>query len=69
MLTKTIDNTYGEGGGQLVRSALSLSLCYNMPVKIINIRVKRRKQGLKIQKIRAIRIRLLISNRFRDLSQ
>lgn len=50
-----IDGSYGEGGGQIVRSALALSLCYNMSVKIINIRAKRRKPGLSWQLLAAVK--------------
>lgn len=50
-----IDGAYGEGGGQIVRSTLALSLCYNRPVKIINIRMKRRKPGLGWQHLSAVK--------------
>lgn len=42
----TIDGSRGEGGGQILRSALSLSVCLQKPFQIINIRGKRRKPGL-----------------------
>ena len=34
----TIDGSYGEGGGQILRSAISLSAITKKPVEIINIR-------------------------------
>lgn len=42
----TIDGSEGEGGGQILRTALSLSLLLRHPVVITNIRAKRRKPGL-----------------------
>lgn len=40
----TIDGSTLEGGGQLVRVALSLSSIYNIPVRITNIRANRTSQ-------------------------
>ncbi|WP_237060295.1 RNA 3'-terminal phosphate cyclase [Microbulbifer sediminum] len=42
----TIDGSQGEGGGQIFRSALTLSTCLGEPVRIRNIRAGRRKPGL-----------------------
>lgn len=41
-----IDGALGEGGGQIFRSSLTLSMCLNKPVKIVNIRARRSKPGL-----------------------
>jgi RNA 3'-terminal phosphate cyclase (ATP) len=41
-----IDGATGEGGGQMLRTALSLSLCTGQPFRIENIRAKREKPGL-----------------------
>jgi RNA 3'-terminal phosphate cyclase (ATP) len=41
-----IDGSMGEGGGQLLRSALALSLATGMPFRIARIRARRRKPGL-----------------------
>nr|CAA6827993.1 MAG: RNA 3'-terminal phosphate cyclase (EC [uncultured Thiotrichaceae bacterium] len=43
---KIIDGSLGEGGGQIVRSALALSMCTGTTIKIENIRSGRRKPGL-----------------------
>ncbi len=42
----TIDGSDGEGGGQILRSALALSLVTQRPMTITNIRAKRSKPGL-----------------------
>jgi RNA 3'-terminal phosphate cyclase (GTP) len=44
---KIIDGSYGEGGGQILRTALALSVITGEAVKIINIRAKRPKPGTK----------------------
>ena len=43
---KIIDGSQGEGGGQILRSALALSMCTQTPIRIDNIRAKRKKPGL-----------------------
>ncbi|MCK5473894.1 MAG: RNA 3'-terminal phosphate cyclase [Candidatus Aenigmarchaeota archaeon] len=50
----TIDGSYKEGGGQIVRTAAALSAVMGVPVKITNIRAKRCTPGLKSQHICAI---------------
>jgi RNA 3'-phosphate cyclase len=57
-----IDGSYGEGGGQILRTSLSLSVILNRPVKIINIRAKRPNPGLKPQHLTCIRALTKISN-------
>lgn len=49
-----IDGARGEGGGQVLRSALALSLCLKVPFKIINIRLRRSRPGLQPQHLAAI---------------
>jgi RNA 3'-terminal phosphate cyclase (ATP) len=49
-----IDGSEGEGGGQMLRSALSLSLCTNQPFHMVNIRAKREKPGLMRQHLTAL---------------
>ena len=41
-----LDGSTGEGGGQILRSALALSMCTGQPVRIQHIRAKRPKPGL-----------------------
>lgn len=50
-----IDGSYGEGGGQIVRSAIGLSLVTGRPFTIENIRAKRKKPGLLRQHLTAVR--------------
>lgn len=50
-----IDGSYGEGGGQILRSIISLSAITGKPVEVINIRAKRQNPGLRPQHIFAIR--------------
>jgi RNA 3'-terminal phosphate cyclase (ATP) len=50
-----IDGAEGEGGGQVLRSALSLSICTNQAFRIDNIRGKREKPGLMRQHLTAVR--------------
>jgi RNA 3'-terminal phosphate cyclase (ATP) len=42
----TIDGAQGEGGGQILRTALSLSMITGTPFALKNIRANRRKPGL-----------------------
>ncbi len=43
---KIIDGSQGEGGGQVFRTSLTLSMCLGEPVTIKNIRAGRKKPGL-----------------------
>jgi len=45
----TIDGSQGEGGGQILRTSLALSVATKTPIQIINIRSKRPQPGLKPQ--------------------
>lgn len=49
----TIDGSQGEGGGQVLRSALTLSLVTGTPFRIERIRAGRRKPGLLRQHLTA----------------
>ena len=49
-----IDGSYGEGGGQILRYAVSLSVYTQKPVEITNIRKKRPNPGLRPQHLTAI---------------
>jgi RNA 3'-phosphate cyclase len=50
-----IDGSYGEGGGQLVRTAVALAAITGHSVRIVNIRAKRDKAGLAPQHLAALR--------------
>lgn len=52
---KIIDGSLGEGGGQILRTSLSLSMCTGTPVRIENIRASRRKAGLLRQHLACVR--------------
>jgi RNA 3'-terminal phosphate cyclase (ATP) len=49
-----IDGSEGEGGGQILRSALSLAMCTQQPFRIANIRANREKPGLLRQHLTAL---------------
>jgi RNA 3'-terminal phosphate cyclase (ATP) len=51
-----IDGSFGEGGGQILRTTVALSSILKKPVKIINIRAKRNKPGLRPQHITAVKV-------------
>ncbi len=51
-----IDGSYGEGGGQVLRTALFLSSVLRIPFRMVNVRVKRKKPGLKKQHLHIIRL-------------
>src|SRR5277367_281638 len=56
----TIDGSAGEGGGQILRSALALSLCSGTPVRITAIRAGRARPGLMRQHLTALRAAVLV---------
>ncbi len=58
----TIDGSFGEGGGQILRSSLSLSLITQTPFRIEKIRARRRKPGLMRQHLTAVEAAARISN-------
>jgi RNA 3'-terminal phosphate cyclase (ATP) len=49
-----IDGSYGEGGGQLLRTSLSLSCLLGVPFHLSNIRLKRPKPGLQPQHLTCV---------------
>jgi len=51
----TIDGSQGEGGGQILRTSLSLSMCLRTPIRIENIRAGRKKPGLLRQHLTCVR--------------
>lgn len=56
-----IDGSFGEGGGQILRTALSLSCCLKRPFRLFNIRKGRKKPGLMPQHIVAVKASAEIS--------
>src|SRR5262245_22350877 len=51
-----IDGSFGEGGGQIVRSALALSLLTGKPFRMRNVRARRKpKPGLQPQHLMSVR--------------
>lgn len=50
-----IDGSLGEGGGQILRTALSLSAITGRAIRIDNIRARRRNPGLAAQHVAAVR--------------
>jgi RNA 3'-terminal phosphate cyclase (ATP) len=49
-----IDGSFGEGGGQILRSSLALAIVTGQPVRLSNIRAGRRKPGLMRQHLTAV---------------
>ena len=50
-----IDGSYGEGGGQILRTACALSAITGISCRVFNIRKNRRKPGLRLQHLIGIR--------------
>ncbi len=50
-----IDGAMGEGGGQLLRYSAAISAITGTPIRVYNIRAKRRKPGLRFQHLAALR--------------
>lgn len=58
----TIDGSFGEGGGQVLRTALALAMCTGQPFRIENIRAKRDKPGLLRQHLACVRAATQVCN-------
>jgi RNA 3'-terminal phosphate cyclase (ATP) len=50
----TLDGSQGEGGGQILRTSLALSMCTGLPFRIERIRANRKKPGLMRQHLAAV---------------
>lgn len=57
-----LDGAHGEGGGQILRSALALSILTGRPFKLINIRANRARPGLQPQHLMCVRAASTICN-------
>ena len=57
-----IDGSYGEGGGQILRSTVTLSVLTQKPVRITKIRANRPNPGLRAQHLTAIKFLKELSN-------
>ena len=58
----SLDGSIGEGGGQVLRTALSLSLCLQRPFHIEDIRTARERPGLQPQHLAAVQAAAAISD-------
>ncbi len=58
----TIDGSEGEGGGQMLRTSLALSLLTREPLRMIHIRARRPKPGLMRQHVTAVEAAAAVSN-------
>lgn len=56
-----IDGSYGEGGGQMLRTSLALSILLFKPFEMINIRANRPNPGIQAQHLKAIEAASIVS--------
>jgi len=52
---RTMDGSYGEGGGQVLRTSLALAAITGQSIEIMGIRAGRRKPGLRPQHLTCVR--------------
>lgn len=57
-----IDGSFGEGGGQILRTSLTLSSLTKKPFRIYNIRANRPKPGLQRQHLTAVNAVKILTN-------
>ena len=57
-----IDGSKGEGGGQVLRTSLALSLVTGTPFQVVNIRAGRSKPGLLRQHLTAVKAAAAVGN-------
>ena len=50
----SIDGSFGEGGGQIIRTSLALSLITGKSFRVFNVRARREKPGLQRQHLTAV---------------
>lgn len=51
-----IDGSFGEGGGEILRTSLTLSAITKKPFRMYNIRTRRNNPGLQMQHLTAVRV-------------
>ncbi|MDQ3804202.1 MAG: RNA 3'-terminal phosphate cyclase [Acidobacteriota bacterium] len=51
----SIDGSFGEGGGQIIRTSLALSLVTGRAFRVYNVRARRAKPGLQPQHLTAVK--------------
>ncbi len=56
MESLAVDGSHGEGGGQILRTALAFSLITRKPVRVSDIRAGREVPGLKRQHVSALKV-------------
>ena len=59
-----IDGSYGEGGGQILRTSVTLATIMKKAVEIVNIRAKRSNPGLRPQHVNAIKAMASLCNAY-----
>lgn len=64
-----IDGSMGEGGGQVLRSSLALSIATGRPVALTNIRAGRKKPGLQPQHLASVRAAAAVCSAFVEGAQ
>lgn len=57
-----IDGAAGEGGGQVLRTALTLSLLTGQPFEISNIRGRRQRPGLMAQHLKCVEAAMMVGH-------
>src|SRR2546430_7938793 len=50
----SIDGSFGEGGGQIIRTSLALSLITGKAFRVYNVRARRERPGLQRQHLTAV---------------
>jgi RNA 3'-terminal phosphate cyclase (ATP) len=61
MTALELDGSYGEGGGQILRTALALSLYLTRPVHLFKLRARRDRPGLRPQHLACVKAAAEIS--------
>ncbi len=57
-----IDGSFGEGGGAILRLGAGLSILFNQPIRINNIRANRPKPGLRLQHLLGLKTLAQLTN-------